>query len=152
MTSYDFSSISEFIGKEIGVSEWVQIDQDQINAFADATGDHQWIHIDAERCAAESPLGTTIVHGYLTLSLLPMLSTQIQTIPSGVKQVLNYGSDKIRFLSPVPVNSKVRLRSELIDVTEKSPGRYLFKTKNIMEIEGSDRPAMLAETLSLAFV
>ncbi|MEM9773026.1 MAG: MaoC family dehydratase [Chloroflexota bacterium] len=152
MTAYDFTTISEFVGKEIGVSEWVQIDQDQINAFADATGDHQWIHVDAARCAAESPLGKTIVHGYLTLSLLPMLSAQVQTIPSGVKQVLNYGADKIRFLSPVPVDSRVRLRAELMDVTEKSPGRFLLKTKNTIEIEGTDKPAMLAETLSLAFI
>ncbi|MEM8859058.1 MAG: MaoC family dehydratase [Chloroflexota bacterium] len=152
MTTYDFSTISEFIGQEIGVSKWVQIDQDQINAFAEATGDHQWIHVDIDRCAKESPLGTTIAHGYLTLSLLPMLSAEIGTIPSGVKQVLNYGTDKIRFLSPVTVGSKVRLRAELLDVAEKGPGRFLLKTKNTVEIEGSDKPAMLAETLALAFV
>lgn len=152
MAEYSFSNLDAFIGKEIGVSDWVTIDQSMINAFADATGDHQWIHVDIERCKNESPLGTTIGHGYLTLSLLPMLSAQIGTIPSGVKHVLNYGSDKIRFLNPVPAGSKVRMRNKLLEVTEKGGGRYLFKSEVTVEIDGTDRPAMIAETLALAFV
>ncbi|MFT5196300.1 MAG: acyl dehydratase [Cellvibrionaceae bacterium] len=151
MSDYNFSTISDFIGKEVGVSDWVTIDQAQINAFADATGDHQWIHVDIEKCKAESPLGTTIAHGYLTLSLVPMLSAQIGTLPSGLKHVLNYGADKIRFLNPVPAGSRVRMRAVLMKVTPKGEGRYLFKTQNTIEIEGADKPAMIAESLALAF-
>ena len=151
MSEYNFSTISEFIGKEVGVSDWVTVDQEQINAFADATGDHQWIHVDIERCKKESPLGTTIAHGYLTLSLLPMLSSQIGTLPGGLKHVLNYGTDKVRFLNPVPAGSRVRLRATLMDVSQKGEGRHLFKTQNTIEIEGSDKPAMIAESLALAF-
>lgn len=152
MSEYNFSTISEFIGKEIGVSDWVTVDQEMINAFADATGDHQWIHVDVEKCKTDSPSGKTIAHGYLTLSLLPMLSSQIGTMPSGLKHVFNYGSDKIRFLNPVPSGSKVRMRSTLLDVTQKGEGRYLFKTQATVEIDGVDKPAMIAETLAMAFV
>ena len=152
MSEYNFSTISEFIGKEIGVSEWVTVDQEMINAFADATGDHQWIHVDIEKCKAESPLSTTIAHGYLTLSLVPMLSAQIGTMPSGLKHVFNYGSDKIRFLNPVPSGSNVRMRATLLDVSQKGEGRYLLKTQATIEIEGADKPAMIAETLAMAFV
>ncbi len=151
MSSYTLENVSSFIGQEVGVSDWVTIDQEKINAFADATGDHQWIHVDVERCKTESPLGTTIGHGYLTLSLVPMLSYQIRPIPEGAKQVLNYGADKLRFLNPVPAGSKVRMRTKLLSVTEKSGGRFLFKTENTVEIDGFDKPAMIAETLSLAF-
>lgn len=152
MNNYTFDNLNEFIGKEIGVSDWVTVDQEMINAFADATGDHQWIHVDVERCKKESPLGTTIGHGYLTLSLVPMLSAQIGTLPTGIKHVLNYGSEKIRFLNPVPAGSNVRMRSKLMDVSEKGTGRYLFKSEVTIEIEGTDRPAMIAETLALAFI
>ncbi|MFK7802842.1 MAG: MaoC family dehydratase [Anaerolineae bacterium] len=152
MSDYNFSTISEFIGKEIGVSDWVTVDQERINAFADATGDHQWIHVDIERCKAESPLKTTIAHGYLTLSLLPMLSAQIGTLPKGAKHVLNYGTDKVRFLNPVPAGSQVRMRATLMEVTQKGEGRYLIKTQNTIEIDGVEKPAMIAESLALAFV
>lgn len=151
MSDYTFANLDNYIGKEIGVSDWVKVDQDMINAFADATGDHQWIHVDIERCKKESPLGTTIGHGYLTLSLVPMLSAQIGTMPTGLKHVLNYGSEKVRFLHPVPAGSNVRMRSKLLDVSEKGTDRYLFKSEVTIEIEGIDKPAMIAETLALAF-
>ena len=149
MSNYQMDTVQEFVGTELGVSRWVQIDQNQINAFADATGDHQWIHIDEERAKA-SPMGATIAHGYLTLSLLPMLLGEINVMPGDVSHVLNYGADKVRFTNFVKVNSKVRVRTELISAEPKGMG-MLLKMRNTMEIEGDDKPAMVADTLSLAF-
>lgn len=148
---YTFETMASFVGKELGVSSWVNIDQDRINAFADCTGDHQWIHVDIEKCKTDSPLGKTIAHGYLTLSLLPMLLSEVRLTPEGVTQVLNYGADKIRFIHPVPVNSNVRLRATLGGFTDKGNGRYLVKTICTIEIEGVEKPAMVAETLSMLF-
>jgi acyl dehydratase len=146
-----FENLAEYasmVGQEIGTSDWLTIDQDRINLFADATGDHQWIHLDAER--TEKELGMpTIAHGYLTLSLLPLLGAQI----SGVKTVsrgINYGANKLRFTGMVPVNSKVRCKAKLL-ASEPKAGGVLFTVEMTMEIEGSDRPALVAETLSLLF-
>ena len=146
-----FENIEEMqkeIGNEIGVSDWVEIDQDRINLFADATGDHQWIHIDGERTQKELGM-PTIAHGYLTLSLLPMLSGQVSGIKS-VTRGINYGSNKVRFTGMVPVNSKVRARVKLLNMEPKSGGMQMTNEVT-MEVEGSDRPAMVAETLSLIF-
>ena len=143
--------LESHVGLDLGATDWLEIDQQRINTFADATGDHQWIHVDLERAARESPLGGTIVHGFLTLSLLPMLSGEVGMVPAGVAHVLNYGADKVRFLNPVRVGSRVRLRMELIEAGEKRPGQHLIKTRNTIEIEGQDKPAMVAETLSLLF-
>ncbi len=135
-------------GQEIGVSDWVQIDQDRINQFADATGDHQWIHIDPERTQKELGM-PTIAHGFLTLSLLPMLTSSI----SGVKSVtrgINYGSNKVRFTNMVPVGSKVRARVRLISAEPKAGG-ILFTSSVAIEIEGQENPALLAESLTLLF-
>lgn len=146
-----FENIAEMqkeIGNEIGVSDWVEIDQDRINLFADATGDHQWIHIDGERTQKELGM-PTIAHGYLTLSLLPMLSGQVSGIKS-VTRGINYGSNKVRFTGMVPVNSKVRARVKLLNMEPKSGGMQMTNEVT-MEVEGSDRPAMVAETLSLIF-
>ena len=151
MTEYTMENVDQFIGKEIGVSSWVLVDQDRINAFAECTGDHQWIHVDTERAARDSPLGTTIGHGFLTLSLLPMLSYEVGVVPGGIAHVLNYGADKIRFLNPVKAGSRVRARIELVEATEKRPGQVLLKTRTTMEIENEEKPAMVAETLSLVF-
>ncbi len=146
-----FENIEEMtkeVGNEIGVSDWVQIDQDRINLFADATGDHQWIHLDGERTQKELGM-PTIAHGYLTLSLLPMLQGSVSGIKS-VTRGINYGSNKVRFTGMVPVNSKVRARVKLLNMEPKSGGMQM--TNEItMEVEGSDRPAMVAETLSLVF-
>lgn len=144
----NLDEMAKEIGNEIGVSDWVEIDQDRINLFADATGDHQWIHIDAERTQKELGM-PTIAHGYLTLSLLPMLSSKV----SGVKSVnrgINYGSNKVRFTNMVPVNSKVRARVKLLKMEPKAGGQQVTNEVT-MEVEGSDRPAMVAETLSLLF-
>jgi len=146
-----FENIEEMtkeVGNEIGVSDWVEIDQDRINLFADATGDHQWIHLDGERTQKELGM-PTIAHGYLTLSLLPMLSGQVSGIKS-VTRGINYGSNKVRFTGMVPVNSKVRARVKLLNMEPKAGGMQMTNEVT-MEVEGSDRPAMVAETLSLVF-
>jgi acyl dehydratase len=146
-----FNTVAEYIaekGKEIGVSEWVEIDQDRINKFADATGDHQWIHIDPERTKKELGM-PTIAHGYLTLSLLPFLMSKVSGVKSATRGI-NYGSNSIRFTQMVPVGSKVRARVKLKDAQPKAGG-YQVTNEVTMEIEGQERPAMVAETLSLIF-
>ena len=137
------------VGTELGVSSWLEIGQDRIEAFAACTGDHQWIHVDPERAARESPFGTTIAHGYLTLSLLPMLNDEIGFAPEGVASALNYGSDTVRFLAPVPSGSRVRSRAELVSAVEKRPGQVLLTMRSTVEIEGEETPALVAETLAL---
>ena len=151
MADYSLDQLQEFVGQELGVSSWLLVDQARVNQFAACTGDHQWIHVDQERAARESPLSSTIVHGYLTLSLLPMLAGQVGMVPAGVSHVLNYGTDKVRFLSPVKVGSRVRVRVELVGADEKRAGQFLVKMRNTVEIEDEEKPAMVAETLSLLF-
>ena len=146
---FPLDTLQDRVGSELGVSSWVPIDQDRIDAFAACTGDHQWIHVDPERAARESPLGTTIAHGYLTLSLLPLMTAEIGLIPEGVSSALNYGSDKVRFLAPVPAGSRVRARVELVSAVEKRPGQILLTTRSTVEIEGEETPALVAETLAL---
>ncbi len=139
------------VGEEVGVSDWVTVDQERIDAFADATLDHQFIHVDPER-AALTPFGTTIAHGFLTLSLLPHLTGGIVPVPDGTVMAINYGSDRLRFLSPVKSGSRVRARVKLVDATEKSPGQWLVKSDVTVEIDGEPKPALVAETLTLYFV
>lgn len=141
--------MSACVGEEIGVSDWVEIDQERVNMFADATGDHQWIHVDVERAKKELPTGGPIAHGYLTLSLVPWLSGQISTI-KGVSRGINYGSNKIRFTNMVPVGSKVRAKSKLLSAEPKAGGTQLINEVTI-EIEGQDRPACIAETISIVY-
>ena len=148
--SVSVTELMEQVGNEIGVSEWFVVTQDRINAFADATLDHQFIHTDPDRAATESPFGVTIAHGFLTLSLLPHLGSGIKLLPEGTKVEINYGTDKVRFLAPVPVDSQIRARITLGDVTERRPGHYLIKRVVTVEINGSDRPALVAESLTLA--
>lgn len=133
-------------GEHLGFSDWHTVTQEQVNLFAEATGDHQWIHIDTER-AAQGPFGTTIAHGYLTLSLLPLLSQQVYRI-DGVRMGINYGSNKVRFPATVPVGSRVRAGVELADVTDAKMGKQLV-FRNTIEIEGGDKPACVAETVVL---
>ncbi|PAP74997.1 MaoC family dehydratase [Rubrivirga marina] len=142
-------SLQDRAGDELGVSSWVTIDQDRIDAFAACTGDRQWIHVDRERAARESPFGRTIAHGYLTLSLLPMMNEEIGIVPEGVASALNYGSDKVRFLAPVPSGSRVRARTELVAALEKRPGQILLTLRSTVEIEGEETPALVADTLAL---
>jgi acyl dehydratase len=136
-------------GKSLGTSEWVPVDQAMINAFADATGDHQWIHVDVERAKTEMPNGKTIAHGYLTLSLLPRLSTAIYRIRK-TSRGINYGSNKVRFTAPVPAGARVRLHQVLKSV-EDIKGGVRMTFESTVELEGGDRPALVAETLALAF-
>ena len=140
------------IGEE-SVSEWIEVTQAMIDKFADATGDHQFIHVDPEK-AKLTPFGTTIAHGFLTLSLLPQLAARNADMPrlDGVKMGVNYGGNKVRFLAPVPSGSRVRGRSKLIEFEEKRPGQYQFTTETTVEIEGQEKPAMIAEWISQVFV
>lgn len=141
-----FDEVSAAAGEELGTSEWLQIDQERVNAFADATGDHQWIHVDVDR-AASGPFGGTIAHGYLTLSLIPQFGAQIFSFETpGAK--LNYGVNKVRFPNPVRVGSKVRAIATLAEVTDIPAGKQLV-TKFVLEIEGEDKPACVAETVVL---
>ncbi len=149
---FTLATINEFVGRELGVSDWITIDQQRINEFADCTGDHQWIHVDVERAKRESPFGTTIAHGYLTLSLLPMMQYEVGTLPDGVKAALNYGADKIRFINPVKSGSRVRDRIALIAAEDKGGGRILLTTRHTVEIDGEEKPAMVADTLAMIMV
>lgn len=143
------AELLERVGSEIGVSDWFTVTQDRIDDFADATLDHQFIHVDPARAAAESPFGTTIAHGFLTLSLLPHLGSGMKVLPEGTKVEINYGTEKVRFLAPVPVDSQIRARATLADVTERRPGQFLISKTITVEIKGGDRPALVAETLTL---
>ncbi len=138
-------------GRESGPTAWLTIDQDRIDRFADATGDHQFIHVDPKR-ASRTPLGGTVAHGYLTLSLLPMLSQEIAVMPQGMAMAFNYGLDKVRFPTPVKVGSEIRMRSKVLGVTEKSPGRILVKSAATIEIRGEEKPGMVAESLMMFVV
>ena len=134
------------VGEDLGASEWLTIEQERVDAFAEATGDHQWIHVDVERAKA-GPFGGTIAHGYLTLSLIPMLGAQVFSLETpGAK--LNYGVNKVRFPSPVPVGSRVRAHAKLVDVAEVPAGRQATFGWTI-EIEGSPKPGCVAETVVL---
>ena len=148
MTQISFANIDEYIGSEIGISEWLAIDQARVDMFADATGDHQWIHVDVERAKRESPFRAPVAHGYLSLALVAALSMQAGAIPADAAAAMNYGLDKVRFLAPVPVGSRVRLRVSLLGVERKNAGQLVMKTHNILEIEGSEKPALVAETLA----
>ena len=147
-----FNGIDELraaVGTRVGESDWVTIDQQQINTFADATGDHQWIHVDEERAKA-GPFGGTIAHGFLTLALLPMLLAQVYRV-DGVKMGINYGLNKVRFTSPVPVGSKVRGVVELVEAVDVTGGVQVVN-KVTVEMEGSERPALVAEWLTRQYV
>lgn len=135
------------VGQELGVSDWLTIDQQRINDFAEVTGDHQWIHVDVERATTESPYRAPIAHGFLTLSLIPALSKDNFRI-QGAKLVINYGLNKVRFLSAVPVDSRVRVRSELAEVTPAGDGRANLIVKHTIEIDGVDKPAAVAEMIA----
>lgn len=136
-------------GTELGVSDWVTIDQDRINKFAEATDDHQWIHVDPEK-ASTGPFGSTIAHGYLTLALIPALSSSALPV-QGVEMALNYGLNRVRFITPVPVNGRVRARRKLLEATEVTGGVQIAVEVTI-ELEGAAKPACVAETLARIFV
>jgi len=138
------------LGKEIFVSDWTQVTQEQINQFADSTKDHQWIHVDLEK-AAKGPFGQTIAHGFLTLSHLPFFSYQVPLKFEGAKMSINYGLDKVRFLNPVPSGAKIRDRIVLSALEEKPGNRILMTQQHTIEIEGQDKPACIADALGMIF-
>lgn len=144
----DTVEILEMAGTDLGYSDWFRIDQERVNQFADVTIDHQFIHVDPAAATA-TPFGGPIVHGFLTLSLVVHLSAQVAVVPDNLAMALNYGFDKIRFLAPVPVGSDIRLHMKVIEVTERTPGQFLVKHDVTVEIQGHDKPALVAEWLSL---
>jgi acyl dehydratase len=149
LQGYTLATIADFVGSELGVSDWITVDQKRIDAFAACTGDHQWIHVDVERASRESPFGTTIAHGYLTLSLLPALQYQVGTLPDGVAAALNYGVNKVRFVTPVRSGAHIRDRITLAAAEDKGGGRILTTLHHVVEIDGEDKPALVADTMSL---
>ena len=139
-------TLKDYIGKDMGESEWLVVDQDRINQFADATLDHQFIHVDTEKA---TPLfGSTIAHGFLSLSLMAGMPAP-QVAPNNMTMAFNYGLDRVRFLTPVNVGSKVRTKAKLLSVDDKGDGRYLVKNEVTMEIEGQEKPAYIAESLTM---
>lgn len=149
MPKLTFATMNDYVGKELGTSGWVTVDQDMIDKFAETTGDHQWIHVDVERAKRESPFKAPIAHGYLTLSLVAALGQDIGTLPQDTGVAVNYGLDKVRFLSPVKAGARVRMASTLVSFEPRGPGRYLVKCSNTIEIEGEEKPALVAETLAM---
>lgn len=150
MLSVPQDVLDHYIDHELEPSDWLTIDQARIDAFAEATLDHQFIHVDAAK-ARKTPFGATIAHGYLTMSLISHFAAVCGIGPENVMMAINYGSDKVRFLQPVRVNSRIRAHAVLKSVDKKAPGQVLIKTKFTIEIEGEEKPAMVAEILSLFF-
>ena len=142
-----YADLESLVGQEVGVSDWHVIDQDRVNLFADATGDHQWIHVDVERATKE--MGSPIAHGFLTLSLLPMLGSEVLNV-KGVSRGINYGSNKLRFTNMVPVGSKVRLKQKCLSVAPKAGGKQMIM-EGTVEIEGQDRPALVSESITVLY-
>jgi acyl dehydratase len=134
------------VGQELGVSDWKEIDQKRIDAFADVTEDHQWIHIDVERAKKESPYGTTIAHGFLTLSLIPALSKDNFRVENA-KMAINYGLNKVRFLAAVPSGGRVKVRSELVDAAKVNDSTVNLTVRHTIELDGSDKPAAVADSI-----
>ena len=134
------------VGQELGVGEWKEIDQKRIDAFADVTEDHQWIHLDVERAKTESPYGTTIAHGFLTLSLIPGLSRDNFRVDNA-KMAINYGLNKVRFLAAVPSGGRIRARSELVDAEKVGDTMVNLTVRQTVELDGSDKPAAVADTI-----
>jgi acyl dehydratase len=149
MSNLTLSQLGEHVGRELGVSQWVAIEQSRIDAFAACTGDHQWIHVDIERAKRESPFRGPVAHGYLMLAMIAPLSMEVGIIPRDAAAGLNYGIDKVRFLAPVAAGARVRLRVTLVGVEPKEGGQTLMKTRNTLEVEGSEKLALIAETLAL---
>jgi len=141
--------LAAHVGQEIGVSSWIRIDQDRIDEFAHCTEDHQWIHVDVVRAAKDSPFQGTIAHGFLTLSLVAPTSFDILLARVELKQAMNYGLDKVRFLAPVRAGKRVRNRVKVVAAEDKGGGRLLLTTENTFEIEGEDKPALVAVALAM---
>lgn len=150
--NYSVHNLEDFIGHDFGVSDPILVDQEKINAFADVTGDHQWIHIDTERAKSEGPFGCTIAHGFLTLSLLATASATAGALPKDASLVINYGLGKVRFLAPVPSGSTVRAQFKLTDVQDKPQRGKLVTIEATLTTDGADQPAVIAEKLALVMI
>ena len=149
IANYSMATVPQFVGRSLGVSEWVTVGQDSIDQFATCTGDRQWIHIDVERAKRESPFGAPIAHGYLTLALVGSLVTELGVIPPDAATGLNYGLDKVRFIAPVKSGARVRLQANLNSAEPQSGHRTLLKLQCTLEIEGEGKPALIAEVLCM---
>ena len=148
-SGYTMSTVPAFVGRELGTSNWIAVDQERIDRFADCTGDRQWIHVDVERARRESPFGAPIAHGYLTLSLVAPLAMALGLIPPDAASGLNYGLDKVRFVAPVRAGARVRNRVNLLSAEPQNGGRMLLKVQCTLEIEGEAKPALVAEMLCM---
>jgi acyl dehydratase len=146
-----FEELRGLVGQELGVSDWVTVSQERIDQFAQCTGDHQWIHVDLEQARRKSPLRTTIAHGYLSLSLIGFFIQDMRILPDNTQGAFNYGVNHVRFLAPVRAGARVRLRTTLLAMEDKGPGQYLMTAANTMEIEGEEKPALVAETLVMLY-
>ncbi len=152
MTRYvNTAELPQLVGTELGASDWIEITQERVNEFADATNDHQFIHVDLEK-AKSSPFGGTIAHGFLTLSLLTFLLNESMVVPEDTAMTINYGSDKVRFLKPVAVGQRIRANQQLLEANEKKPGHWLMKINVTVEIEGEQTPALIAEILFMHII
>ena len=149
LDGYSMSTIGKFVGRPFGVTDWVVIEQKRIDQFAECTDDHQWIHVDVDRAARESAFGSTVAHGYLTLALLARFTYEVGLVPSDAAQAFNYGLDRVRFMTPVKAGARVRDRVTLLTAEEKGPGRVLVRAQHTIEIEGDDKPAMVADALAM---
>jgi len=146
---YSMATAAQFVGRELGASDWVAVDQDRIDAFATCTGDRQWIHVDVARARRESPFGGPIAHGYLSLSLVAAMVMELGVVPSDAATGLNYGLDKVRFIAPVKAGARVRMRARLLAAEAQGGGRMLLKLACTLEIDGEAKPALVAEMLCM---
>jgi acyl dehydratase len=146
---YTMTTAPQFVGRELGTSDWITVSQDRIDQFAACTGDRQWIHVDVERSKRESPFGGPIAHGYLSLSLLATMIMELGIVPPDAASALNYGLDKVRFITPVKTGARVRLRASLALAEPQSGGRVLLKLNSTLEIDGETKPALIAEVLCM---
>ena len=149
IAQYSMATAPQFVGRELGTSDWVAIGQDRIDAFADCTGDRQWIHVDVARARCESPFGGPIAHGYLTLSLVAAMVMELGVIPEDAATGLNYGLDKVRFIAPVKAGARVRTRARLLAAEPQSGSRMLLRLDCTLEIENEAKPALVAQTLCM---
>ena len=151
VTTVDRKNVMDFVGRETEPTAWHTLNQEAINEFADCTLDHQFIHVDPER-AKDTPFGGTVAHGFLSLSMLSHFSEEFMVIIDGFYMGLNYGFDKVRFIAPVAVDSRIRARAKFLDISETKPGQYRFTTQVTIEIEGQEKPALIAEWLTMQLV
>jgi acyl dehydratase len=149
VSNYSMATVPQFVGRELGTSDWVTVGQDRIDQFAACTGDRQWIHVDVERARRESPFGGPVAHGYLTLSLVAAMVLELGVVPPDAATGLNYGLDKVRFIAPVKAGARVRMRASLASAEPQNGGRILLKLKSTLEIEGESKPALVAELLCM---